>query len=62
MLKYLAKVTINDVDIALLESQHSYCVIYGMERTTFRLGERNDAWKRLHDCIDHARDCMGEGI
>lgn len=56
MLKYLIKAEIDGIEIRLIESQYAFAVLYGMEKTAFRLEERKAAIKYYKNCVLHAME------
>jgi len=54
MLAYHIDTKVSGISIQLIESQYSYCLIYGMERTTWNLDQWDDAKARALSCLSHA--------
>lgn len=59
MIKYIIKTEIDGVEIRLIQSQHGFAVLYGMERKTFVASDRKLAFKAYKECVNHALGCGG---
>lgn len=58
MLKYLIKTEIDGTEIRLIQSAHAYAVLYGMERKTYTLADRELAFKAYKECVNHALELI----
>lgn len=46
MLNYLARAELDGVEIRLIESNFGFCLLYGMDKTFFRMGTSANASER----------------
>ena len=59
MIEYLIKTQIDGMEIRLIESQHSFAVVYGMQNKHFPLTEIKLAIAEYKHCVNHALECLG---